>query len=1400
MLGRAAILTMIVLATGLLAWSSTPAQVPPVDPAFPDSLSCTPGQLLHRQVGLGRIGNMVYHNGVVYTNNVGGGSRREVRFTDPNDPESLMITPGTDLPVFHDQGTHSHSKSGDFIMSAWGARLKRDSPGVNIDQQMPSSERFWQTASAPDGGSLHRLYWPWSVPFNWIQYGSSPGRARLWRADELLAEWEALAVDGVSGNGILMGNILLIVSDASNLGVVAYDIGPTFNDPPEPPRVLDKLSGSLGAYIGAVWENYLLLAGGEPRDLFHVVDYSDPTELRLVTTLDLSGTPALNAGTSVPYVQTQDEYAFTRRHKINMETLTPVLELDEVGDNRPAGSASGQLDVSQYTLPLGNLLISGSYSASGRDGYGVWCHQAEPDTRGPYVGYHVPQPGQVGYPLGAPISLVIAETLESFTIINGETIILREIDGEPIDAWTSFAHDGILTLTPRQYLAPDTTYEVIVLPGGIKDAAGNGIEGLSFTFSTGTDVNGGNRAPVIDSFTRVPQTAEPGEQIAITASAFDPENDPIEYRFTFGDGSPSTAWSSANSIQHVFDAPGHFEVKVQVRDLKPDGTRSVSTETATLTIASVPDGPLPTHSTSIAIDSARRTVWVVHPDHGSVARLDADSGVRLGETDLNALSAFGVNSRPQSVAVGPDGRAWVALAGADRIAVLGQNGSLIDSIATGFGSAPGAVALSRDGARVYASLNAGAQNNPGNGELLRIDPASLAITGRVELGPAAGALAISGDGGTVFVARFISDKDFGEIWQVDGNAMTLTRSLALWRDRGRSGLDAGGSDGPGVPNYIASVVLSPQQDWLWYGGIKMDTNRGEFFAQDTGLNLPLAHDSTLRSVLGRFDLDHSSGEPREPGRDAAGPARGRVDIDNSIQPSALLFSPRGDYVFTSLQGNDALAVFDDFKIRGGGGRTSIWRTATGGAPQGLAWDAATESIWVQNFTTRDVTRVELGEFLADGSFELPSTTFQTTTSEPLAPSVLSGKQTFYLAGSDPFGFNDMSFEGYIACASCHQDGGHDGRTWDFTQRGEGLRNTTDLRGRAGMAHGNVHWTGNFDEIQDFVLDITNEFLGMGFLPAGQLANPPLGAPNAGRAPELDDLAAYVESLGRESLRASPYRNPDGTRTAAAIRGAQVFEDQDCTSCHEPLTDYTDSVNGPSLHNVGTLRTSSGQRLGEPLDGVDTPTLLGIWETAPYFHDGSAVTLADAFTIAGGTIYEAEDGALAGGASIPQFSHINQDSTFHGQMVDLPQAGARVTWNNVDGGSGGIGAIEIRYTSGRTHDLTLRVNGSIVATRQVPGQRTRLEWKRLRFEDIALQAGASNTVELRLDTGDWPRPALDHMTVSTSNDLTLAEPHRRVSLLPGDPQDDLEAYLLQLDGRDAAGRPGLRGQIFSDGFE
>jgi mono/diheme cytochrome c family protein len=131
---------------------------------------------------------------------------------------------------------------------------------------------------------------------------------------------------------------------------------------------------------------------------------------------------------------------------------------------------------------------------------------------------------------------------------------------------------------------------------------------------------------------------------------------------------------------------------------------------------------------------------------------------------------------------------------------------------------------------------------------------------------------------------------------------------------------------------------------------------------------------------------------------------------------------------------------------------------------------------------------------------------------------------------------------------------------------------------------------------------------------------PLGDRKTGLSADLDALAAYVASLN--SFANSPYRNNDGTLTTAATAGRNVFRAANCAQCHAG-TAFTISA-AANLQDIGTLKPSSGGRLGGALTGIDVPTLRDAWGTAPYLHDGSAPTLADALAAHGGFSLGATD--------------------------------------------------------------------------------------------------------------------------------------------------------------------------------
>ena len=103
---------------------------------------------------------------------------------------------------------------------------------------------------------------------------------------------------------------------------------------------------------------------------------------------------------------------------------------------------------------------------------------------------------------------------------------------------------------------------------------------------------------------------------------------------------------------------------------------------------------------------------------------------------------------------------------------------------------------------------------------------------------------------------------------------------------------------------------------------------------------------------------------------------------------------------------------------------------------------------------------------------------------------------------------------------------------------------------------------------------------------------------APRRPMREALNAYLKRL--EPVP-SPYL-VRGRMSEAATRGAQLFQTAGCAQCHAGPV-YTDGLR----HRVGTETEE------EPRGRFDTPTLVEIWRTAPYLHDGRAETVRDVLT-------------------------------------------------------------------------------------------------------------------------------------------------------------------------------------------
>ena len=162
--------------------------------------------------------------------------------------------------------------------------------------------------------------------------------------------------------------------------------------------------------------------------------------------------------------------------------------------------------------------------------------------------------------------------------------------------------------------------------------------------------------------------------------------------------------------------------------------------------------------------------------------------------------------------------------------------------------------------------------------------------------------------------------------------------------------------------------------------------------------------------------------------------------------------------------------------------------------------------------------------------------------------------------------------GGLACASCHPEGGEDGRVWNLVCVGG--RRTQPLRG--GL-HGTepFHWDGREADLSGLLDDVFS----------GRMAGPPLPDDQKGA------LLAWLDTL-------PPLPAATGLDPLAVARGRSLFEDTNigCARCH----------GGPRFTDNATVAVGTGRP-------YQVPALTGLTWHPPYMHDGCAATLADRFS-------------------------------------------------------------------------------------------------------------------------------------------------------------------------------------------
>ena len=299
-------------------------------------------------------------------------------------------------------------------------------------------------------------------------------------------------------------------------------------------------------------------------------------------------------------------------------------------------------------------------------------------------------------------------------------------------------------------------------------------------------------------------------------------------------------------------------------------------------------------------------------------------------------------------------------------------------------------------------------------------------------------------------------------------------------------------------------------------------------------------------------------------------------------PWDVTFTADGRTVCVSLAGADELCVIDSAELLGELARNtmqpmmgvwpiytslgaSLWRRIKlpGKGPRGLA--AAGSKVYVAQYFSDSIVTVD-----PRAAEDVPLETIE------LGP---PPQLTLERRGQLLFHDATLCYQQWISCTSCHPDGRVDGLNWDLMNDGagnpkstksmlltyrtppsmaEGVRDTAELAVRSGLTH--ILFADRPEE-------------------------------------EAVAIDAYLKSL-------RPVPSPHlmgGQLNAAAKRGQQLFESERiaCHRCHPgPL--YTDLRS----HDVGSRRRN------EYTNRFDTPTLVEVWRTAPYLHDGRYATVKE----------------------------------------------------------------------------------------------------------------------------------------------------------------------------------------------
>jgi YVTN family beta-propeller protein len=544
----------------------------------------------------------------------------------------------------------------------------------------------------------------------------------------------------------------------------------------------------------------------------------------------------------------------------------------------------------------------------------------------------------------------------------------------------------------------------------------------------------------------------------------------------------------------------------------------------------------------------------ISPDGSRLAVVNADNGT-VSFVDLKTrkvLKEVAVGDKPEGVTwIGTSNVAAVTVYREDRVVFVDASAGVVATLQVP--NEPYGIVATKDGKRAYVT-----HEYPG--KVSEIDLEKRKLTRALDAGPMVRGIALSPDEKRLYVSEFYS----GVL-----NAIDLDRGKIVDSWKGHS-----------TDNLARNVVVHPRRPKAYISHVRSKIT----VIDGTGSIFP---------QLSICDLVPPTKERR---RVSFG-----MDTYNGVyvvtNPWEAALSPDGKKLYTIYAGTDDMNVSttidDDYReIERDGGPRQLGKN-----PRAIRVSPDGKEVYVSNALDFTVTVHEADSMRTLATIKVCD--------PPKSPEWVRGKVLFSTAKYP------LSTRRWVACSSCHPDGHSDGRVW---RNPEGLRKTPPMMG---LAHTHpLHWSADRDEVQDFEYTIRSKLMfGAGLL--RERIKPKVGFKPveleenlAGRSKDLDAMAIYCNSF---DFTLSPHIPAPGKLSPEAARGKALFFDKTvgCATCHGGPY-YTDSsLKKPfNVHDVGTGKDDPGEKMGPK---YDTPTLLGIYRSAPYLHHGRAATLMDVLT-------------------------------------------------------------------------------------------------------------------------------------------------------------------------------------------